>query len=164
MKKIIKHSCGEIIYEESFWTGKKEISINGQKLKKLGKTLFEYTDEEGKITKVYLMGNFVGGTKITLDNQSIQVTEPAKWYEYALAILIFVVVLIWGNSPALCSIIPIVGGAIGGGISGAMGCGALILMKSTNNILYKILIVLGMFMATILICFVIALGLISSLS
>lgn len=164
MKKIIEHSCGEIIYEESFWTGKKEISINGKKLKKLDKTLFEYTDSEGKTTRVYLMGNFVSGTKITLDSQNIQVTEPSKWYEYVLAILIFVVVLIWGNSPALCSIIPIVGGAIGGGISGVMGFGSLILMKSTSNVLYKILIALGMLMATILICFVIALGLISSLS
>lgn len=30
MKKIIKHeNHGDIVYEENFWTGKKNITING---------------------------------------------------------------------------------------------------------------------------------------
>ncbi len=115
MKKIIKHSYGEIIYNESFWTGKKEILINGKKLKKIDKTVFEYIDEERQISQVYLTGNFLSGAEITLDSQTIRITEPTKWYEYILTALIFIVVIIWGNSSVLCSIIPIVGGAIGGG-------------------------------------------------
>ena len=40
-----------------------------------------------------------------------------KWYEYILALIIPIFVLTWGNSVYLCSIFPIVGGAIGGAIS-----------------------------------------------
>lgn len=161
MKTIINHNIGEIIYEESFWTGKKEITINGQKLTKIDKMLFSYVDEEQKTKYVNLTGNYISGTKISVDNNNIQITPKPKWYECVLAILIFVVTLIWANSAALCSIVPIVGGAIGGAISGAMSIIALLLMKNTNNILFKVLIALGMFVATIIIGFILALVLIS---
>ena len=39
-------------------------------------------------------------------------------FEIVLSILIFAFVMVWGNSAKLCAIFPIVGGAIGGGISG----------------------------------------------
>ena len=67
-----------------------------------------------------------------------------------------VMVLIWGNSPALCEIFPIVSGAIGGAVAGGMGVVSIYLMKTTKKFLYKILIGLGVFVATLLICFVIA--------
>ena len=41
MKSVIAHPVyGEIVYEESFWTGKKSIKIDGNQLIKLGKKVF----------------------------------------------------------------------------------------------------------------------------
>ena len=163
MKTTIEREFGKLTYEESFWTGKKKIILNGQELVKLDKTTFQYTDEEGKTKNLFLTGNFVGGVKLSFDGYHCQLTAPAKWYEYALAIIGFAFVLFWSNVPALCEIFPVVGGAIGGGISGFMGFLSLVLMKSTKNPLFKILIGLGMIVATILACFIVALMIISVL-
>ena len=152
MKTTIVKDFGELTYEESFWTGKKKLSLNGKVLEKIDKNTFQYVDMEGKIKNVFLTGNFISGVKVNIEGQYLQLTSSATWYEYALAIAGFIIVLIWGNSPELCSIIPIVGGAIGGGISGSLGFCSLIAMKSTNNPLFKVLIGLGMILATMIVC------------
>jgi hypothetical protein len=72
--------------------------------------------------------------------------------------------MIWGNSQALCSIIPMVGGAIGGGLSGLAGvlCVSMMREKTTGQ---KILISLLATVITFLICaalgFVLVLGMIA---
>ena len=63
-----------------------------------------------------------------------------KWYEYVLAVLPFLLVIIWGSSVQLCSIIPVLGGAIGGAISGGMGALSFNVMKKQNNPIMKIVI------------------------
>ena len=35
---------GEILYEESFWTGSKQLTVNGEKLEKLSKNTFSLHD------------------------------------------------------------------------------------------------------------------------
>lgn len=160
MEKVVQSTYGEITFIESFWTGKKQVLLNDQKLKKVDKNIFVFTDEEGKDIHVLLNGNYINGTTITIGSETIQATAKAKWYEYALAIMIFMIVLIWGNSKELCSIIPIVGGAIGGAINGIMSFSTLIIIKPIKNVLVKILIALGMLVATIVICFVVLLALI----
>lgn len=160
METVVQSTYGEITFIESFWTGKKQVLLNDQKLKKVDKNIFVFTDEEGKDIHVLLNGNYINGTTITIGSETIQATAQAKWYEYALAIMIFMIVLIWGNSKELCSIIPIVGGAIGGAINGVMSFSTLIIMKPIKNVLVKILIALGMLVATIAICFVVLLTLI----
>lgn len=48
MKKIINSQVyGEIHYEESFWTGKKEINIKGKNLIKLDKKTYYFEEKEG---------------------------------------------------------------------------------------------------------------------
>ena len=79
------------------------------------------------------------------------------------AISIFMLILVWGNVPALCEIIPVVGGAIGGGISGLMACITLFLMRNTKKVSHKLLIWLGFLIGTFTICFAIALGILSLL-
>lgn len=65
--------------------------------------------------------------------------RPA-WYDYVLAIIPLILVLVWGNSVYLCTIIPIVGGALGGAISG-LCCGiSLMLMAKQENFTIKIVI------------------------
>lgn len=110
---------------------------------------------------LFLTGNYVAGVKCSFNGYHMQLTPKAKWYEYALAIIGFVFILFWSNVPSLCEIFPVVGGAIGGGISGFMGFLSLVLMKSTRNPLYKVLIGLGMIVATILACFVLAVMILS---
>ncbi len=41
MRVVVQHeSLGEIIYEESFWTGKKKLFIGGEELAKISKKNF----------------------------------------------------------------------------------------------------------------------------
>ena len=156
MTSIIQHpTLGTIVYEEGFWTGKKKLSINGKPLTKENKKTFLYSDgEESKV--VYLKGNFVSGTKLYIDNEIIEIVPAAKWYEIACSVFIFVLNMIWGNSVALCSIIPIVGGAIGGGISGALALLNVVAMKSVKNVALKLAIWLVMTLAMLVICCLLA--------
>ena len=77
-------------------------------------------------------------------------------FEIVLSVLIFAFVMVWGNNAKLCAIFPIVGGAIGGGISGAGTGLSMILMRRTENVFFKLLIWLACFAGTVLICFLIA--------
>jgi hypothetical protein len=83
--------------------------------------------------------------------------------EYILAVIPFIVILIWGNSIYLCSIFPVVGGAIGGAISGAASVIGMMYMKRNKNFLKKILISLVTLAITMLICFGIAVLLVNAL-
>lgn len=85
-------------------------------------------------------------------------------FEIVLSALIFVFVMVWGNVPALCAIFPIVGGAIGGGISGGGFAISLVLMRRADSLPKKLLYWLIVFVATVLICFIIAKIVIAALS
>lgn len=113
--------------------------------------------------QVTLSGNFVRGVKITVANETIQLVPPVKWYEILLSILPFILVMVWGNSVELCKIVPIVGGAIGGGISGLMMFTNLIVIKRVNKLWLKILISLGMLVATFIICWAIACAILAAI-
>ena len=55
------------------------------------------------------------------------------------AVLIFVISIVSGNLPLLTAMIPVVGGALGGGISGAMSILALIAMKGQSSKVKKLI-------------------------
>lgn len=152
MKEVINHEVyGKIEYDESIWTGRKNISINGVVLKKINKTTYEWVNNEETVT-VNATGSLIKGLSLQINSDTIEIFPATKWYEYVMAILPFLIVLIWGNVPALCAIIPVVGGAIGGAISGAISILALFLIKKTNNILYKVLIMAVATICAYLIC------------
>lgn len=45
MKQVVQNEkLGEIVYEESFWTGKKTVSVNGSQLEKISKNTFKTPD------------------------------------------------------------------------------------------------------------------------
>ncbi len=158
MKNIIKHEqLGEIVYEESFWTGKKNITINGKTAEKLSKT--EFRTESGE--KISVVGNFLAGTKATIGSRAIELTPKIKWYEYILAVLPFVLIMIWGNIVALCKIVPIVGGAIGGLISGIFSMLNLFVIKRVRQVWLKILITVVALGLTFLACYLVALAILS---
>ena len=160
MKSVIQHErLGEITYEESAWTGKKTLSINGHPLDKTAKNMFRTYDGE----TIELKGNFFRGTKAFIGTETIILTAPCKWYEYVLAALPFILIMIWGNSPALCAIIPAVGGAIGGLIAALFVVGILAICRKVKNVFLKILIAIVMTGLCFLVCYLIALAMLAAL-
>lgn len=156
MKASTHHvGYGQIEYNENFWTGKRELTVNGQKLIKKKKNVYQLNTENG-VLECRIKGSFLTGATLCVDQDVIQLSEPCKWYEIFCSVLICAFVLIWGSVPQLCRIFPIVGGAIGGGISGMTACMNLFLMIGTKKVGFKLLIWLGMFLGTIAVCFLIA--------
>ncbi|MDE6618599.1 MAG: hypothetical protein K2K13_06215 [Clostridiales bacterium] len=160
MKTVIQHETyGEIVYDEGAWTGKKSVSIGGAQLEKLSKKEFKMQDG----TTVTVNGGFLQGANLNIKGENIALTPRVKWYEIALCILPFLFVMIWGNVTALCRIIPIVGGAIGGGISGLFSVLGLWGMKSVKPIWLKLLIAFGSLAITIAICYGIAIAILAAI-
>ena len=160
MKRIIEHTLyGQIAYNENIWTGKRDISINGIKLMKEKKNMYVYDTGEEKI-KVAVQGNVYTGICLKIGEETVEVEQKATWYETACSISVFVLIMVWGNSSYLCSIVPIVGGAIGGAVSGAMGFTNLLLMKACKNVALKLAVWAAMLIATLIVCFVLALAII----
>lgn len=108
----------KIEYEESFWTGKKIIKVDGILLESPKKKFYILDEKEYKV-----QGNFLTGVKL-IGERDITIVPPLKTWEYILACLPLLLVLF--------------GGAIGG-LLGAVG--AIILatvMRRTSNIIIKI--------------------------
>ena len=160
MKEIIQHpTYGEIVYTEGFWSGKKTLTVGGVEAKKVSKKEFTF---DGK--KVSIKGNYYAGTSLDIEGEIIQVTPKPKWYEIVIAVLPLIFLLTWGNSVALCSIFPVVGGALGGALGAVALCVTLSLMKKTKSFLVKLIYGLCVFAVTILIAYALALAILSSLA
>lgn len=155
VKEFIIERLGNCKYEESFWTGKKEFSINGVSLTKTSKTSFEGQINEMPVI-VNLYGNFLKGLDILIGNETINLIPKTLWFEYLFMILSFLIPIVWGNSEDLCLIIPVVGGAIGGALGGLCAVLTLVYSKNTQNKLYKVLIGIGGVVATFVVCFLAA--------
>ena len=152
MKESVKHPIyGEIVYNENFWTGKKAITVNGVDAQSVSKNEFTFEDK-----KAVIKGNCFMGVKVYIDDDTVEVSPKPKWYEIVLAVLPFIFLLTWGNSEALCSIFPVVGGAIGGALGGIGSMASLLFMKKSKSLLTKVLIGIGAFAATVFVAFVIA--------
>lgn len=149
--KVIHPVYGEIVYDENFWTGSKSLYVNGVKLNKISKNTFGDQSDFAPICWT-VSGNVISGVKVIVNGETIEVDKKPAWYDIVLSSLIFILIMIWGNSVALCSIVPVVGGGIGGAISGFMLATNLIIIKQQSSILKKILITLGMMAATFVIC------------
>ena len=152
MKEVVKNDkYGEIVYEESFWTGKKSLSINGLALEPINKKEYMFGDK-----KATLKGNYITGVSVNIEDDTINITKKTAWYEIILGVLPLLFVLIWGNNRYLITLFPIVGGAIGGAVAGICGFLSLFFMKKVKLARFKILIGIGFFALTILINFIIA--------
>ena len=160
MKEIFNHpTYGEIIYDENIWTGAKTLTIGGVPAVKISKRAFIYGEEQ-----VFLSGNILTGVKLTIGGEIIKIVKAPSWYETIFIILPFVFIMVWGSSPALCAIFPIVGGMIGGLIGGIAAVVSLVLMKKTGSPLKKVLIGLGVLVGAILAAFIVALIMLSLLA
>jgi hypothetical protein len=164
MKVVVENEkYGTIEYNESFWTGKRTIYVGGKLLTKKAKNKYAYSSEEGEVS-VKVNGNTFSGLELIIMGSRVEIIPKTSVLEYILAVIPFIVVLIWGNSVYLCSIFPVVGGAIGGAISGAASVIGMMFMKRNKNFLVKILISLVTLAITMLICFGIAVLLVKALA
>ncbi len=160
MKNVVQsENYGEIVYEENFWTSSRKICFNGEALEKV--TRKEFRTQSGE--QVYVKGSFLTGVKLNVGGGEITVTPTIKWYEAALALLPFILIMVWGNVVALCKIVPVVGGVIGGAISGLTSVASLFFMRSVKPVWLKIVIGLVFVAATFGICCGIGFAIVSAL-
>lgn len=160
--EVKNEKYGTILYKESFWTGKREVSVNGEQLVKTGRNEFSYKQGDEQVS-VKVKGNSMIGVSLSFNDDKIKVGESIKWYEIVIAVFGFALLLAWGSSITLCSIVPIVGGAIGGAVNGICMCVNLILMKNARKLKFKLLIGFGMIALNCLIDYFLAILMISIL-
>lgn len=159
MSITIPHAkYGTLVYDENIWTGKRTLLCNNTPCTKLGRNSFQMEDG----TVATLKGSTLTGVKLLLGGETIQVSAPAKWYEYALALLPFVFDMIWGNIPAAIEMFPIVSGAIGGLICAVGAVLSFFLMRKTSKWWLKVIIGIAVGAVAILICYAIALAILSA--
>lgn len=162
MKKIIQNETyGEIIYYESPWTGKKSLTVGGVPLSKVDKNKF-VRELDGKRDEFCLKGSFVTGLKLLAGGQTHTLIVAPKWYEIVLSLTILAFILVWGNIVATCRILPLVGGAIGGAVSGLFAMVCFLTMRFVNKLYMKLLVFAGCFALTVLACYLIALAILSA--
>ena len=160
MKSVIAHPVyGEIVYEESFWTGKKKISINGQALVKVGKGgkgIYAYQMGE-EVKTVMVQGSYLFGTKLAIGSEIVPVSPAPKWYEIVISAAILIFLIVWGNASITAAIFPIVGGGLGGALAAAAGMGNLALSRFVPKWWQKLLVGIGVLAAAVLSGFLLAL-------
>lgn len=156
MKKVYESpKLGTIAYEESFWTGKKTITVNNEvAVKKDRKTFLIH--QNGAEVPLTLKGDYLQGVRLVYREESYPLIDQTRWYEYFLVAIPFLFVVTWGNIPVCVEWFPIVGGAVGGFISGVFEAVGLFLSKMVRKPLYKILIELACGIVAILLCYGIA--------
>ena len=150
MKQIVQHpTYGQILYEESFWTGKKSLTVNGVRAGAVSKKEFML---DGRT--VTLKGSYLSGVTLLCDGAEIEIMAKPKWYELALAFLPLIFIMVWGNNATLVSVFPIIGGAIGGLIGGVGAVSSLMLMKKADSASRKLLIGSGLFLASVFVAWI----------
>ena len=153
MKITVNHpTYGTIVYDESIWTGKKTLTVNGTACFAVSKKEFMVGDQ-----KAVLLGNLFMGIQLFINYETVEISPRPTWYEILLAVLPLTFLLTWGNSPTLCAIFPFVGGAIGGALGGIGSMTSLLLMKNASSTAKKLLIGVGMLAATLSLAFLLAL-------
>lgn len=168
MKKVIQNDelfeGKELILEEHPVTGNVTLSLDGKPLTKIGKKSFIVKLEEEEI-KILYEGNRVSGTRLRIKDNTYPVWDKQPVYVWPLAFLPFLLIMIFSNIPYLAKNgFPVVGGAIGGGISGALCVLSFYTMTMTRKPLWKVLISLAFVIGTILICYLLGTVIIAMLS
>ena len=141
--KVNTKLLGEVVYEESAWTGKTEIYVDGTRLNKVRRNQYHY---KGEIVEV--KGNALRGVKLIYRRTEIGIMPSPKWYEYMLSFFVFISYIVWSHSQTLVEIFPTVGGMIGAALAAATTILCLNNMRKANKLIYKILIWLAALVGT----------------
>ena len=129
ISKIINDT--NYVYDENFWTGKKNIYINGKQATKVNKKEFVLSNGEEK-TSIYIKGSYFSGVTLYVNTKPIELVKN-KWYEW---ILMF--------APFVCLALGVFSGVIGGVLSALLSCTAAFInstiCRSKLNIVVKIIL------------------------
>ena len=118
MIKIVSHAVyGVITLDENFWTGKKVLTVNGQTLTKSRKNTYILPGAEGD-TLVTLKGGVLTGATLIIHGVEVEICPKPSTLDWLLSALPLFLIMVWGNNVALCSIVPIAGGVVGGALGG----------------------------------------------
>ncbi len=152
MEKLIKNEelfeGKDVLVKYNSFTGKIIILINGMQAQKIKRNTYEF---EGQT--INFKGNFITGAKLIVKDKEYEVSEKQPIYVSFIAILPFVFDIVLSSIPAVGKAgFPLVGGAIGGAISGVMCFVSLYCMTLTKKHLFKVLIGLGFVALNLLIC------------
>ena len=124
----------EYIYEESFWTGKKKLSMNGVALTPVSKGVFSYLDQSGTNRQITIKGSFLNGITLNYEGGSVTLVKNT-WYDWILIIL-----------PLLSIIFGVLNGLIGGGLSALFSFLAAVInatiLRSKLNLALKVVFTL----------------------
>lgn len=118
-----------LLYNESFWTGKRSLSVNGKAAKKIGKKLFkidEYSDsgDAPSLAGEYeIVGSFITGVTVKTPSRESVILAKNKWYDWLMMFFPFVGIIF---GVAFC-------GAIGGGLSALFCFSAMIINVSVSR-------------------------------
>jgi hypothetical protein len=132
----------KVIYEESFWTGKKRVIIDNVTLNKIGKKEYMLGD-----TRYILSGNFLFGAKLESLEEEIVLVKKLNAIEWILVALPLFLVLI--------------GGALGGALGAVAACSNAAVVRSIKNVILKIIACIAIAGIAYIVWFVIAMMLIS---
>lgn len=144
----VSEKYGPISYEESIWTGKRKIIVNGILLKKEKKKIYTYCDGD-RFIYVEVIGSILTGIKLKIGEEKLTLLKETMFYEYFMMIspLIPGIIFLTDNYLIRQTSNPILNSALIGGFKGALvgaSVFALIyLIKRINNIKYNILITIG---------------------
>lgn len=148
MKRIITNEQTNqipLIYEESFWTGKRKITYGDIECQKENKLTYSYNTGEEESKYIYIKGSQFTGISLNLDGNIITVLPKTAWWEYTLVgVLVFV------------SLFFVLGGALGGGLAALIGMTALLVNRYMKKTFLRVLIPIAMFAVYALIVFIVA--------
>lgn len=124
MTNTVMFGDKKITYTESFWTGKRTITINGKELEKIDKKTYQYED-----TFCTIKGSYLAGAELLFGVQSIELVRKMTTFEAVLCFLPLLFTISGG----------VVGGACGGA---ACAFNAVFIRKAEKpavKVLYSVL-------------------------
>lgn len=116
MKVELMIDGNPLVYEESFWTGRRKLTYCGKELKRVNNKNFvlEPQGEGDEAVGFTVNGNMFKGVAISASvfAEPVKVTKPLTWVEYVLVTLPIIPSVFFG----------LIGGAIGGLFAAASLC------------------------------------------
>ena len=101
MRKEVEFENGvSIYYEESFWTGRKEIIFNGKELTKVKRNV--YTDG---VYDYKVKGSYFGGVTITVNEVPYEIYKKLNFFHILLILAPMLLVFIGGAIGAVIGIL-----------------------------------------------------------
>lgn len=133
-----------LVYNETFWTGKRTLCYNGTPLRRQSKKQF-FLDGDDGTAEFGVEGNRFTGIRVVspLFAQPLQITRKLAVWEYILAVLVFIPGILFG--------------AIGGAIGGVLGYVNLELMLRIKRVWLRVVVAMEMTFLCAIIAFGIAL-------